>query len=375
MEDHIFIVNENQLVELNESYFINEKQFQELIEKYPKLISGNLIDPDNPRRWILVSREMRIPCEKGGGSYWSLDHLLIDQDGIPTLIEVKRNIDPRIRREVVAQMLDYAANSVSYWTISDIKNKFEKHCNSNGLIPESEIIDLLGKDTDADTFWRTVESNLETGNIRMIFVSDKIPKELKRIIEFLNQQMNPAEILGIELKQFSNENLKTIVPRIVGNTFNAQNRKTVAGYQWTQESFISEICDKNGKECEKVVNSVINFCLENNLRIWYGNGKSQGSLIPVLDKKIYANQLFAIYTYGRIEIYFQYLKQKPPFNNKDKRLDLLNKLNSIQGINLPSTKLEMRPSFDIRILFRKENVDEFLEILKWIISEINMKQE
>jgi hypothetical protein len=37
---------------------------------------------------------------------WSLDHLFIDGDGVPTLVRVKRTSDPRARREVVAQMLE-----------------------------------------------------------------------------------------------------------------------------------------------------------------------------------------------------------------------------------------------------------------------------
>ena len=55
--------------------------------------------------------------EEGAGSQFSLDHLFIDQDAIPTFVEAKRSIDTRIRREVVAQMLDYAANAIQYWTI------------------------------------------------------------------------------------------------------------------------------------------------------------------------------------------------------------------------------------------------------------------
>ena len=38
-----------------------------------------------------------------------MDHLYIDQNAWPTLVEVKRSKDTRIRREVVGQMMDYAA--------------------------------------------------------------------------------------------------------------------------------------------------------------------------------------------------------------------------------------------------------------------------
>lgn len=37
-----------------------------------------------------------------------MDHLFVDQDAIPTLVEVKRSSDTRIRREVVGQLLEYS---------------------------------------------------------------------------------------------------------------------------------------------------------------------------------------------------------------------------------------------------------------------------
>ena len=93
MLDQIFLLNENKkLIELNESEFINEDQFQSLLASYPNLISGSQINPDNPRKWILISREVGIPGEEGGGNKWSIDHLFIDQEGIPTLVEVKRSL-------------------------------------------------------------------------------------------------------------------------------------------------------------------------------------------------------------------------------------------------------------------------------------------
>ncbi len=58
-----------------------------------------------------------MPSEEGGAGRWAIDHLFLDQDGIPTIVEVKRSTDTRIRREVVGQMLDSAANAVGRWSI------------------------------------------------------------------------------------------------------------------------------------------------------------------------------------------------------------------------------------------------------------------
>ena len=86
----------------------------------------------SPRHWLLVKRVAGIPDRKLAGSRWSLDHLFIDQDAVPILVEVKRSDDRRIRREVVGQMLDYAANGVVSWPADRMRASFEARCATEG---------------------------------------------------------------------------------------------------------------------------------------------------------------------------------------------------------------------------------------------------
>jgi hypothetical protein len=46
----------------------------------------------------------------------------------------------------------------------------------------------------------------------MVFVADEIPLELARMVEFLNAQMDPAEVLAVEVKQFTNTLLRPLSP-------------------------------------------------------------------------------------------------------------------------------------------------------------------
>src|SRR5262249_37132100 len=84
------------------------------------------------------------------------------------------------------------------------------------------IRDRLGPEIDPEAFWQNVKTNLQAGRIRLLFVADQIPSELKRIVEFLNTQMNPAEVLALELQQFEGQGLKTIVPVRYGQTEEAR---------------------------------------------------------------------------------------------------------------------------------------------------------
>ncbi len=371
MDEQIFILDKNKsLIELNEKEFISEKQFQELLEKYPKLIPGSQINPRNPRKWILISREFGVPDEEYGNNKWSLDHLFIDQDGIPTLIEVKRSTDTRIRREVVGQMLDYAANAVSYWSINEIRTKYEKYCDNNNLDPEIQIQELT-ENNNIEKFWELVDTNLKAGKIRMLFVADKIPKELQRIIEFLNEQMAPAEVLGVALKQFGNETIKILVPQVVGLTSSAQIKKGVKEYnKWTEETFYNELALKNGKIEVAVIKKIITHFENKITRFWFGEGKIHGSIIPVLDLPKKSYYLFAMWTYGKIEIYFQWNKNKKPFDKIEKRKELLQKLNTIENLNIPENKIDKRPSFPVKLLEKQSEFDKFVQVFDWFLNEI-----
>src|SRR5204862_2436790 len=110
--------------------------------------------------------------------------------------------DTRIRREVVGQMLDYAANGVVYWPVDLLRARFEAHCGVNQSDPDIVLRDALGIGDPAE-FWQKVKLNLQAGRVRLLFVSDNMPPELQRIVEFLNNQMAPAEVLALDIRQYT----------------------------------------------------------------------------------------------------------------------------------------------------------------------------
>lgn len=165
---------------MSEEAYVLEDQLQELIERHPNLLAGDQVSPDAPRRWLLLSREAGVPGEEGGANRWSLDHLLLDQDAIPTLVEVKRSGDTRIRREVVGQMVDYAANAITYWNLDSLRAAFEERVAGLGGDAEAEVADLTeDSEVDYGEFWERAKTNLRAGRIRLVFVADTIPTELQ----------------------------------------------------------------------------------------------------------------------------------------------------------------------------------------------------
>ncbi len=277
----IFLLSgDNDLVEMQEQAYDSERVLQELLARYPNLLAGDQIDSAAPRRWLLVAREASLPSDESGAGRWAVDHLFLDQDAIPTIVEVKRSTDTRIRREVVGQMLDYAANAVVYWSIEKLRATYEATCRARACNPEEQLASLLQADPaiDVDDFWQRAKTNLQAGRLRLIFVADSIPAELRRIIEFLNEQMDPAEVLAVEIKQYVGKGLKTLVPRVIGQTAEAQKKKTVATsprLKWNEQQFMEALHTRRGEAEVAVAKIILNCVTERGTRIWWGEGKER----------------------------------------------------------------------------------------------------
>jgi hypothetical protein len=210
-------------VEMSETPYHSEDVLQALLAQHPEMLT---VDGRHAGKLLLVRREASVTDSEGSGGRWSLDHLYLDAEGIPTLVEVKRSSDTRGRREVVAQMLDYAANARVSFSVETLITWIDERAREAGTSVAEALAGALGVD-DADGFWQRVATNLEAERFRLIFVSDVIGPELRRIIEFLNGQMTRTEVLAIEVKQYMDAagEQQTIVPRLIGDTTEARVTK------------------------------------------------------------------------------------------------------------------------------------------------------
>jgi len=178
--DAIYLRYGGTYVAMTERPYESEVVLQELLEQHPEMLAA----PEAERgALLLVRREAPVRDSQESAGRWRLDHLYVDARGVPTLVEVKRSSDTRGRREVVAQMLDYAANAKTSFSADLMAAWAEEAATELGRPVADVLSDVLGVD-DQDAFWRTVATNLDAERFRLIFVSDAIPPELRRIIEF-----------------------------------------------------------------------------------------------------------------------------------------------------------------------------------------------
>lgn len=192
MADH------DHLVALNEEGYDHEDDLQALIAHDHSLLCGNQITPDNPRRWILVDREVNITPDPNGAYRWRVDHLFIDQDGLPTIVEAKRGKNREKRRTIVGQVLEYAAYS-AFFPRDDIRAMFE--ANANDPVAElGKLFESEASDDQINRFWNTVCTNLAEGRLRLMLVADDIPDETCRVASFLNDRLCDIAVFAIQVE-------------------------------------------------------------------------------------------------------------------------------------------------------------------------------
>jgi hypothetical protein len=363
----IFLRRGANLIQMSEQDYATEAELQALLADHPDLLSAD----GEPHRWLLVAREFGIASEVDGSNRWSVDHLFLDELGTPTLVEVKRSTDTRIRREVVGQMLDYAANALSYWDLETIRARFE--ANLGDTDPAEVIAMALGTEIDPDAFWQDVGTNLAAGRLRLVFVADVIPDELRAIVEFLNQQMSPADVLAVEIRQYVDGSGKhqTLVPRLIGETQSARRAKRhIPRVTWSEESWLEALRSARGGRDAELAERLLTWAREHRLEVRIGTGAKAPSAMLRLPGRFTLLAISPGFTQCRIELYLGSLRDATPFDQPGIRRELKARLDTIPGVKIQERQLEKFPSFPIAAVANQEAFDRFTATLEWVLSSI-----
>jgi hypothetical protein len=153
--------------------FKNEYELQEILAGHPVL----LVDRDDSAL-VTICRE--FPLENG-----FTDIFLIDNNGLPVIVEVKLARNEESRHEIIGRLCDY---------LSALRNLTpdEVNARSGGLLEEilQSMAGAEGEENPADRFAllkSNVASYLRAGQIRGIIVLESAADDLIREFSYLNE--------------------------------------------------------------------------------------------------------------------------------------------------------------------------------------------
>lgn len=176
-------------IQLMPAPFPKEVDLQRLLAHHPALLPSS--DPARKHRWLLVTRELPLSAEET--SFW-LDHLFLDEEGVPTLVECKLAGNPEHRREVIGQMLDYAS-SFAFDGSEVIRRYLVARCQDEADEAVRQAFGDGDGDFDVEAYWQQVDQQLAQRRMRLLFAGDTISPLVRRVVEFLNRELRTWKYL------------------------------------------------------------------------------------------------------------------------------------------------------------------------------------
>lgn len=334
-----------------------ETELQKLLSESPSLISINEIR-EGASPLVTAVREVGLP---GSGN---TDILAFNSSGDIVVVECKLASNQEIKRKVIAQVLEYGAY---LWNMS-----YEELNERVFLCTNKNLAELVAKATgdpewEEEAFRTAIEENLTNGSFVLVIAVDEMNEELNRTMRFLNTCGNPEfDFSVLEMKRFHRDQMDILVPHLHG----VIPKVTPPKHKWDPAKFFPEMERQHGPRALSVARRILEWTKPRVTHVWWGEGRQYGSFVPIYNHQGNDHRLFAVYTLGVVEIYFQWYARKQPFASESLRRELQSRLNELEGVDIPDEGLVKRPTIRLTILDAGDNLARFFEIFDWVLETI-----
>ena len=283
-----------------------ELTLETFLVDHPEVIPGEEIDSEAPPVFVVVQQQ-------AGVTSGSIDILLLDQFGVPTVVETKLIDNREIRRSVLAQELEYLAHLQMEWDAKRILAAAEAFWGSREHSFADEAIQCFGQEPEED-YWGCVQANLESGTMRLIVAADEIPAELRTVIEFLNETAR-FDVFGLEVRFFAvdNDSAPILAPQVLGSSERAKGRKRSlkrAVGNWDEQRFF-EVLTQTHPEREEIAQLLLHLGERlTSQKVRWGVGIQTGSFTVHTKIERIPYSLYSVYTDGTFTINIGWSNQK-----------------------------------------------------------------
>ncbi len=181
-----------------------ESWLQERLFDHPELLPLAALDLADDFA-VPVCRELAIP--KATGSVF-LDILFVTGQGRLVLVECKLWRNPHARREVVAQILEYAA-LLRRWSYADLTARLKAKRGWSGRNPLYHHYVSMGGNLPEADFSDAVARNLRSGDFQLLIAGDGIREDMDAIGELMRNQ--GARLALVEFQLWRNGKGQTLI--------------------------------------------------------------------------------------------------------------------------------------------------------------------
>lgn len=277
--------------ELGEGY-ADEAELQRFLCQSADLIPVSDI-AEGARPLVCVGREIRRGKSADEGEGW-LDLLYVDDSPQMTIVEAKLGKNRESHREVIGQILEYAAYA-SAWTRDDVESRAARFFASPECPDDyrdmslQEVLAATYEDREDasfnyEDFIGNLENSLRGGRIRLIIAIDSPPATLLKIAEFVNLHSGHFDLYVFQLRHFPDQEGEqdVFVPSVYGRVARTESRRRSERREWTWSSIQDELdyppnqVELAAQSTERLLSAVGDW---QPLASIYTNGSTSGAII------------------------------------------------------------------------------------------------
>lgn len=176
----------------------------------------------------------------------------------------------------------------------------------------------------------------------------------------------------MELRQFTGEGLRTIVPVVFGQTREAVGRKEVVkGERWTEDRLTAAFESKFPPgECA-VAAALLQWMKGTGLPLVFGTGRENGSVYPLLKPQGVAINPAYLSTEGKIWLQFKSLEGKPVLGDVERRREMMRRFAAIQGTTLGEASVSGYASISLTaVAADPDGIAKLTSAFDWTVQQV-----
>jgi hypothetical protein len=172
----------------------------------------------------------------------------------------------------------------------------------------------------------------------------------------------------VEIRQFTGEGRSILVPRLYGQNEASRQRKGAPKQtrSWDEAAYF-ELLRSSDSRLEAPVRRIYDWAIARGVTPTWGSGAAVGSMTPRVGGVRSGPRVVTVYSDGSLELAFIHLKA--PFDDPERKKQLLARFAELKGFALPANAADTRPNLPGMLLLDDAVLSGFLDVLEWWATE------
>jgi hypothetical protein len=189
--------------------------------------------------------------------------------------------------------------------------------------------------------------------------------------------MDPTEVLAIEIRQYTGHGEQVLVPRVLGRTAAARQKKeSSAGKAWDKASWLAGLEEAAGSDAAAAATAILDWVSKTTTAsVKFGSGVGKGSATLKLQAGGSVYSPFRLWTDGNAVFLIAALRRHSPFTSAAMREQYIDMLAKIPGVALTHADVDRKPKVPITTFGDPEAREKLFEALLWVAEQAALNED